>query len=156
MVKMSLSLDNVDIRPSNRACRCLFGMPDRDELQETLRKEKAELIQQDKDRWGFDFASEQPIPGSKYQWTRQVSSAGDVSHQQHQLIFTGKRKSEESVDDLVREKGFKVLVTESKSDNECDNKDASSQDSASSPSTSRQSKVTDFFQIRKCPSPDKN
>jgi len=149
---------SADIMPSARACRCLFGMPDRDELQETLRKEKEELLLESNSEWNFDFEKEVPLtsPNSRYQWSKvsmfdNIPSAYELPH----LVSSVKRKFDD-LDDLVEERPSKVLVKDTAiscynaSENTDKTVDSERQPSTSSKSISqRQSKITDFFHIRK-------
>lgn len=59
-----------------RACRNLFGSPNKDEVDHILQTELLNTKNEDISRYNFDFDSEKPIPGGKYEWD--VIDAQDV------------------------------------------------------------------------------
>jgi len=157
-----------DIIPSRRASRCLFGMPDREELQDTLRKEKEELQLHSNSKWDFDFENGIPLQSSRFNWSKvtaldSIPRAYELPH----LVFSSKRKCDD-LDDLVDQRASKVLVKDSDISCSDSEKPSSSRPSAqhcdiSSPSTSsyrqttssqRQPKITDYYHIRKSKTTD--
>lgn len=50
--------------------RNLFGCTDREENRKFVERELARQLELDSQRWGFDFANEQPLPGAqRFAWS---------------------------------------------------------------------------------------
>lgn len=62
-------------RAKPRACRNLFGKPDKGEIDRLLSSEMKRIQEQDNSRYNFDFANEKPLDG-KYEWS--VSDVKDI------------------------------------------------------------------------------
>jgi len=52
----------------SKVCRCLFGMPDHEEVRKDLDQELRKISKDMKSTWNFDPDMEQPLPG-RYMWT---------------------------------------------------------------------------------------
>lgn len=68
----SPTLERMDARlsdhPKPSACRNLFGSVDREELRRDLKGHLLEMEEASAAKWGFDFASHQPISNGKFEW----------------------------------------------------------------------------------------
>ena len=62
-------------RAKPRACRNLFGKPDKGEIDRLLSSEMQRIQEQDNNRYNFDFVNERPLDG-KYEWS--VSDVKDI------------------------------------------------------------------------------
>lgn len=62
-------------RAKPRACRNLFGKPDKGEIDRLLSSEMKRIQEQDNNRYNFDFVNERPLDG-KYEWS--VSDVKDI------------------------------------------------------------------------------
>lgn len=58
----------VSEHPKPSACRSLFGSVDHEELKRDLNGHMRELQEAAAAKWGFDFASEEPLPNSRLTW----------------------------------------------------------------------------------------
>ena len=61
-----------DARPaprSSKACRCLFGPVDSEQLHQDCDALMASCVQEARERWNFDFVSETPLEGD-FAWER--------------------------------------------------------------------------------------
>nr|XP_021207673.1 uncharacterized protein LOC101739436 isoform X2 [Bombyx mori] len=60
--------------------RNLFGCTDREENRRFVERELARQLELDSQRWGFDFANEQPLPGiQRFAWQLVPASAVPVA-----------------------------------------------------------------------------
>ncbi|XP_072045155.1 uncharacterized protein [Amphiura filiformis] len=54
-------------KPKPRACRNLFGTPDKEEIDRLLQTELSKYEEEDREKYNFDFHSDCPFEG-KYEW----------------------------------------------------------------------------------------
>ncbi|XP_014330035.1 cyclin-dependent kinase inhibitor 1B-like [Xiphophorus maculatus] len=54
--------------PKPPACRSLFGSVDHEELKRDFKGHMRELQEAASAKWGFDFASDKPLPNARFTW----------------------------------------------------------------------------------------
>ncbi|XP_066264820.1 cyclin-dependent kinase inhibitor 1B-like [Branchiostoma lanceolatum] len=95
--------------PRSSACRRLFGPVDHEELERDLRSQLAQIEEDSRRKWNFDFKSDCPLDG-RYEWERvsgvpsfyvgrvniSVSAAAAASHTPGQLACTARSTTEDS------------------------------------------------------------
>ena len=64
-----LSRDAHQIPRSSKACRCLFGPVDSEQLRQDCDALMASCVQEARERWNFDFVTETPLEGD-FAWER--------------------------------------------------------------------------------------
>ena len=63
------SRDAHQIPRSSKACRCLFGPVDSEQLRRDCDALMASCVQEARERWNFDFVTETPLEGD-FAWER--------------------------------------------------------------------------------------
>uniref|UniRef100_A0A8C2S7W8 Cyclin-dependent kinase inhibitor 1 n=1 Tax=Capra hircus TaxID=9925 RepID=A0A8C2S7W8_CAPHI len=63
------SRDAHQIPRSSKACRCLFGPVDSEQLRQDCDALMASCVQEARERWNFDFVTETPLEGD-FAWER--------------------------------------------------------------------------------------
>lgn len=67
-----------DIKPSAGLKVCLFGQPEPEKLDTDFKQLLGEIQQAERLRWDYDFKSDQPLPGGRYQWKKMSASKLDL------------------------------------------------------------------------------
>ncbi|XP_071040615.1 cyclin-dependent kinase inhibitor 1-like [Parasteatoda tepidariorum] len=105
--------------PVRSVKRCLFGIPDPEELRTHLEKETLQQYEKNKQKWNFDFVAEMPLDCGQYSWkkirrdddlsdksgsTTETSSCEDIVVEQ-KLITDYMRKRKLSTNQATTSKG---------------------------------------------------
>ncbi|CAG9571920.1 unnamed protein product [Danaus chrysippus] len=73
--------------------RNLFGCTDREENRRFVERELARQLELDSQRWGFDFANEQPLPGAqRFAWQLVPASSIPAALRRSPITITPKPK----------------------------------------------------------------
>lgn len=133
------------------ARRCLFGRPDPKETKQWLDKQLEAISRKDVEKWGFDFAHEQPLPGSSSDYEfRPCMESSVPSFYKNKFIPASSPLIESSPECENRDPLLDSTVDSDSSDTmDCSISSASSYQATPKKRSSKQAKVTDYLKPRK-------